>query len=256
MSRRRNRRRTEWAAYSLDALVLHKGAGTRSQPAFRRAAVESLYGALIRAIHSRRVIHTGAPAPPGCLAPPHSGPMTRRAGLARSGLRLAGLLLSAALLCSLLAAAGPIAGAAPGSPSTGAGPRYGLPVRDPPSVLRGFDADAGAYGAGHRGVDFAVPAGWTAMAAADGIVSFAGSVAGRGVVVVQHADGIRTTYEPVEPAVARGEAVARGDPLGRVTGAHGPFEPDVVLHWGARRGDAYLDPLALLRPLGPVRLIR
>ena len=27
------------------------------------------------------------------------------------------------------------------------------------------------------------------------------------------------------------------------------------LHWGARRGDTYLDPLSLLRPLGPVRLL-
>lgn len=84
---------------------------------------------------------------------------------------------------------------------------------------------------------------------------FAGPVAGRGIVVIAHADGIRTTYEPVAPAVSVGEHVSRGDPLGTVLGAHADFPAGSVLHWGARRGETYVDPLGLLRRLGPVRLV-
>ena len=49
-------------------------------------------------------------------------------------------------------------------------------------------------------------------AAREGTVVFAGQVAGRGVVSVQHPDGLRTTYEPVQPGVAAGARVGRGEP--------------------------------------------
>ena len=39
--------------------------------------------------------------------------------------------------------------------------------------------------------------------------SFAGPVAGHGVVSVQHDDGLRTTYEPLVPSVRAGDVVAR-----------------------------------------------
>ncbi len=42
-----------------------------------------------------------------------------------------------------------------------------------------------------------------------------GAVAGRGVVVVAHPDGLRTTYEPLDAAVRPGQAVTAGTPLGR-----------------------------------------
>jgi hypothetical protein len=35
----------------------------------------------------------------------------------------------------------------------------------------------------------------------------------------------------------------------------GPLPALGCAAWGARRGDIYLDPLELLRPLGPVRLL-
>ncbi|MDR1998425.1 MAG: M23 family metallopeptidase, partial [Frankiaceae bacterium] len=132
--------------------------------------------------------------------------------------------------------------------------RYALPAAPPAPILRGFDA-VGRYDPGHRGVDLGVSPGAVALAAADGDVVFAGPVAGRGVVVLAHADGIRTTYEPVAPAVAVGQRVLRGDGLGQVVGTHGPFPEGSALHWGARRGEDYVDPLALLRRLGPVRLV-
>jgi hypothetical protein len=72
-------------------------------------------------------------------------------------------------------------------------------------------------------------------------------------VSIRHPDGLRTTYEPVEPTVVAGVAVAPG----QVLGALGPERHCgrlSCLHWGAIRGAAYTDPLALLgRP--PVRLL-
>lgn len=129
---------------------------------------------------------------------------------------------------------------------------YRAPVAGPLVVLRAFD-DVGRYDPGHRGVDLRDTG--QVLAAAAGVVTFAGPVAGRGVVTVQHADGIRTSYEPVAPAVAAGAVVTVGAVLGTVSGAHGAFAVGTVLHWGARLGDRYLDPLTLLAALGPVRLL-
>ena len=73
--------------------------------------------------------------------------------------------------------------------------------------------------------------------------------------MIAHGDGIRTEYEPVRPIVSAGQTVSSGQPLGSLRGAHDAQPPDRCLHWGARRGDEYIDPLLLLRPLGPVRLL-
>jgi hypothetical protein len=87
------------------------------------------------------------------------------------------------------------------------------------------------------------------------VVSFAGYVAGTGVVSVRHADGLRTTYEPVLPAVHVGASVAGGDLLGHLMPGHGDCGPGRwCLHWGLLRGSTYLDPLTLVRR-GPVRLL-
>jgi murein DD-endopeptidase MepM/ murein hydrolase activator NlpD len=144
-------------------------------------------------------------------------------------------------------AARPIADAAPPAVV-----RYTAPVRG--AVLRPFLPPPTPYAAGHRGVDLAAPAGAPVRAAADGVVRFAGPVAGRGVLVIAHPDGVSTEYEPVRPLVAAGTAVVRGEPVARVSGRHVGC-PRSCLHWGARRGGVYLDPLTLLRPLGPVVLL-
>ena len=74
------------------------------------------------------------------------------------------------------------------------------------------------------------------------------------MVSVAHAGGLRTTYEPVRPAVAAGDRVVAGEPLGTLAAGHPGCPAPACLHWGLRRGDAYLDPLALLG-LGRVRLL-
>ncbi len=121
-------------------------------------------------------------------------------------------------------------------------------------IVRGFDPPATAYGAGHLGVDLRAAAGSVIRSAADGVVRIAGPVAGRGVVVIGHPDGVRTEYEPVRPLVAVGTSVRRGQPVGVLAGSHRGC-PGSCLHWGARRGSVYLDPPALLRRLAPVRLL-
>src|SRR4051794_35349471 len=124
----------------------------------------------------------------------------------------------------------------------------------PPSVVRGFAPPPEPWLAGHRGVDLAAPVDAVVRSAGPGVVSFAGVVAGRGVVSVSHAGGLRTTYEPVVASVRVGAAVAAGPPIGRLAGGH-PGRPVAACpHWGLRRGDTSLDPLALLS-LGRVRLL-
>ena len=91
------------------------------------------------------------------------------------------------------------------------------------------------------------------LAALPGRVTFAGAIAGRGVVVVSHGP-TRTTYEPVLADVQVSDTVAAGERLGWLhpTGSH--CAPAACLHWGWRRGDVYLDPLSLVDG-GGVRLL-
>lgn len=132
---------------------------------------------------------------------------------------------------------------------------YSAPLDGRLDVIGPFEAPAGPYAPGHRGVDLAAAPGRPVHAAGAGTVSFAGPVAGRGVVVISHADGVRTEYEPVESRVRAGQVVGRGETIGTVRGRHGSCVPQRCLHWGARRGEQYFDPMTLLRPLGPVRLL-
>lgn len=130
---------------------------------------------------------------------------------------------------------------------------YQAPV-SPLRIVRGFSPPATKYGPGHLGVDLASRAGAPVRSTAAGVVSFVGMVAGRGVVVVAHDDGVRTEYEPVTPSVHTDEPVVRGQQIAVVSGLHAGCA-QVCLHWGARRGETYLNPLSLLRPLGVVRLL-
>ena len=116
------------------------------------------------------------------------------------------------------------------------------------AVTRPFEALPHRYAAGHRGVDLAGAPGAVVLSAGDGLVVFAGMVAGRPVVSVDHPGGLRTTYEPVSPSVGAGQAVARGSPLGTLVEGHPGCAAAACLHWGLRRGEDYLDPLWLLAP--------
>ncbi|MER5301495.1 peptidoglycan DD-metalloendopeptidase family protein [Streptomyces lasiicapitis] len=177
------------------------------------------------------------------------------------------VLVLLALACGSVRAAGvgpgPSAGRArapdppPGAASAadpGPVPAVGgaWPVGARPWVVRGWEPPASEYGAGHRGVDLAAPPGSPVRAVAPGRVSFAGRVAGRGVVSVELSrtgdPPLRTTYEPVRPTVKKGARVTTGTLLGTLDPTAPSHCPTTCLHWGLLRADTYLNPLALLPP--------
>lgn len=125
------------------------------------------------------------------------------------------------------------------------------PVGSRPPVVRGWEPPATPYARGHRGVDLAAAPGALVRAVAAGRVSFAGRVAGRGVVAVELAatgePPLRTTYEPVQASVRAGDRVVARQVVGTVEPADSHCTGG-CLHWGLLRGETYLDPLALLPP--------
>jgi len=157
--------------------------------------------------------------------------------------RLLRVLLPAALLVLLAAA-----------PGAGEDDPVGVwPLRPEPEVVAGFDPPTSPYGPGHRGVDLHGHSGQPVRAALAGTVTYAGPVAGRGVVVVSHGE-TRTTYEPVAARVSVGDSVGRGAVIGALQPFGSHCAPRVCLHWGWLRGETYLDPLRLVGA-GPVRLL-
>jgi murein DD-endopeptidase MepM/ murein hydrolase activator NlpD len=156
-------------------------------------------------------------------------------------------ILAVAVLMAIISEAAS-ASALPRLPALGVWPLDGRP-----EVTRGFDPPVQRWNAGHRGVDLAARVGTLVRAAAGGTVRFAGTIAGRGVVVVDHGS-VRSIYEPVLPAVDAAATVAAGQVIGRIgLGSHCSSS---CLHWGLRRGEEYLNPLQLLDDhSGSVRLV-
>lgn len=129
---------------------------------------------------------------------------------------------------------------------------WSWPLDPRPAVKAPFVPPRSAYGAGHRGIDVVGSQGQQVLAVDAGVVTHVGVVAGRGTVSVTHADGLRSTYEPVRGEVATGSTVAQGQVLGSL---HGRSHCGAsCLHLGALLGPRYLDPRPLLSG-GPVILL-
>ena len=134
------------------------------------------------------------------------------------------------------------------APASGRVPVLRPPVAGP--LVRGFEAPAGGYGPGHRGLDLAAPTGTPVTAPAAGRVAFAGAVAGTVWVSLLVAPGVVVTVGPlVVPAVATGRRLPASAPLGRLAGGHAG-----ALHLGLRIDGAYVDPLPYLAGLPRPRL--
>jgi hypothetical protein len=165
--------------------------------------------------------------------------------------RRAAAMLSAAVLVIGLAVTGLAALPLPAGAALPAA--SGWPLEPRPEVVRGFEPPPKSWLAGHRGLDLAGSPGQPVRSATPGTITYAGQLAGRGVVVVSQGP-LRTTYEPVVASVRVGAIVKAGQPIGRLSAAGSHCSPAVCLHWGLRRGEEYLDPLSLLNS-GPVRLL-
>ncbi|MRX45105.1 peptidoglycan DD-metalloendopeptidase family protein [Agromyces sp. Q22] len=119
--------------------------------------------------------------------------------------------------------------------------RWDWPVGPPVVVVGPFRAPPTPYSAGHRGIDLAALPGRTVVAPATGVVSFAGPVAGRGVLSIDHGGGVVSSIEPVAAGVATGAAVRAGDPVAVVT--TGGHCDDRCVHLGVRVHGEYVSPL-------------
>ena len=167
--------------------------------------------------------------------------------LSRSSLFVA--LFATAFVASSNAALG-----AAGAASSASASAWLRPVAG--EVVEPFREPSGPYGEGHRGVDFDAPPGTPVRVAGGGTVVFAGQVAGSLHVVVAHGGDLRTSYSFLASlSVAAGQTVERGAVVG-TSGGSGPGHAPGVLHFGLRRGDHYVDPMALFGPVDLTDLVR
>lgn len=159
------------------------------------------------------------------------------------------------LVAALLA--GPAGSTAPPS---GQG-RWSWPLSPKPHVLRTFDPPDKPWLSGHRGVDLGaahdagpVTAAPAVASPADGVVSFAGIVVDRPVLTIDHGGGLRSSFEPVDTGLKPGDHVTKGQVIGNLAAAPAHCQ-GTCLHWGVRRGDDYVNPLAFILDLRPSILL-
>ncbi|WP_224049057.1 M23 family metallopeptidase [Arthrobacter sp. NicSoilB4] len=167
--------------------------------------------------------------------------------------------MAAALLLALSPTAAPggpgaaVASSAISGPTVEAG-GWSWPLSPRPAVLRAFDPPAEPWLSGHRGVDLqAADDGARVTSPAAGTVTFAGVVVDRPVITVDHGNGLRSSFEAVRSDLKPGTAVAEGEVLGWILPGH--CTPAPCVHWGVRRGDEYLNPLAFVTDLRPSILL-
>ena len=133
---------------------------------------------------------------------------------------------------------------------TGARPgRLAWPLRGPDNQRAGviYSKYGARQGQPHDGIDLSAPEGTTIVAAADGVVIFAGERSGYGsIVILRHAGQLLTLYAHASTLLVKeGDRVAEGTPVarvgrsGRTTGPH--------LHFEVRDGIKPRDPLPYLR---------
>jgi murein DD-endopeptidase MepM/ murein hydrolase activator NlpD len=111
-------------------------------------------------------------------------------------------------------------------------------------IVQPYRAPAHAYGPGHRGIDIEPRGPRGVRAPAGGVIAFSGRVAGRGILTIDHGDGLVTTLEPITSALVTGDRVQRGQTVGTLsTGGH---TAPGALHFGVRRDGVYINPWVLL----------
>lgn len=125
--------------------------------------------------------------------------------------------------------------------------RMVLPVADA-HISKSFDRPSMRWATGHRGVDITAGTGTALIAPDDGVISFDGTVAGKDVISIKHADGLTSTFEPAHSDLETGAPVFRGKPFGVADGLSDHCL-DLCVHWGVMdASDDYLDPSTLILP--------
>ena len=98
---------------------------------------------------------------------------------------------------------------------------------------------------GHDGVPVTSPA--------SGTVSFVGVVVDRPVITIDHGNGLRSSFEPVESPLTAGAAVAKGESSARSRPA--TAAPLRLRPLGRAAADDYVNPLAFVTDLRPSILL-
>lgn len=150
-------------------------------------------------------------------------------------------LAASVLLSVVLVLGGAGATDAGAAPPAHAGSRWLWPTSPPGAVVQPYEAPAGPYAAGHRGIDVAAVAGTAVLAPAPGKVVFAGVVVDRPVVTIETGDGVLLSMEPVITDAVVGAAVAAGERVGSV--ARGGHCDGRCLHLGVRVDGQYVSPM-------------
>ncbi|MBW3089104.1 M23 family metallopeptidase [Bifidobacterium sp. 82T24] len=117
-----------------------------------------------------------------------------------------------------------------------------------PVVTRSFDNPSQPWMPGHRGVDLSTVKNQRLIAPEDGRIAFAGTVATKHVVTIEHDAGIITTYEPAVSDLPPGSAVVQGQRFATVRGGSDHCGESCV-HWGMKTGrTTYMDPEHAVNP--------
>ena len=161
--------------------------------------------------------------------------------------RLSRLVILSVLLSASVSPVPTVTHAAAGTTAS-----WAWPVPVPHPIERPFIAPESDYGAGHRGIDIASTDEAVVTAPADGVVYFAGVVVDRPVLSIAHADGLVSSYEPVESDLAQGTTVRRGDNVGHLLPGHCS---SICLHFGVRLYGQYVSPLNYLGGIQPSVLL-
>ena len=128
------------------------------------------------------------------------------------------------------------------------------PVKPKPAVTRTFQPPAQKWLSGHRGVDLGAAPGTEVRSPAAGTVTFSGVVVDRPVITVDHGNGLKSSFEPIDASVKRGQTVTRGQVIGTIAAA-GHCPPAHCVHWGVRRDGGYVNPLQFVQDMRPSVLL-
>ena len=130
---------------------------------------------------------------------------------------------------------------------------FGYPLKST-KITKGFVPSATKYGPGHRGTDFEATIGTSVYAIADGQVIFAGLVAGRLYISIDHGNDIVSTSSVVTKSVKVSDVVKKDQLIG--TSGKQLTKDDInTFHFSMRVKKVYVDPMLYITGKIPVREI-